>query len=120
MTRVATVLCVLGLLGALGCWPPPGRGAKAGRGYQRAAPVIEALARYREAHGTFPDSLTQLVPTYLPDSALAVPTPAQERYPLEYRTDSLGYELVFRYVGPGMNYCTYRSVTAKWKCAGYF
>ena len=107
------------IVATLACWPPPGRGAKAARGYQRAAPVIAALAEYRRAHGTFPDSLAQLVPAYLPDSALAMPTRAQERYPLEYRADSGGYQLGFRYVGPGMNFCRYHSASRQWSCGGY-
>ena len=114
------VLSAVAVVAALACWPPPGRGAKAARGYQRAAPVIAALAAYQQAQGSYPDSLRQLVPAYLPDSALAVPTRAQERYPFEYRADSGAYELTFRYVGPGMNRCRYRSAARKWSCGGYF
>ena len=118
--RVVPVVIAAVVLATVGCWPPPGQGPKAARGYQRAAPVIAALAQYRQAHGAFPDSLRELVPNYLADSALAVPTRTQEQYPLEYRADSGGYELAFRYVGPGMNVCRYRSAAAKWNCGGYF
>ena len=118
--RGAKGLLAAAVLATLACWPAPGHGEKAARGFRRAVPVIAALAEYKRAHGAYPDSLSQLVPTYLADSALAVPLRVPEPYPFEYRDDSSGYELVFRYVGPGMNHCEYRSVTRKWSCGGYF
>jgi hypothetical protein len=30
------------------------------------------------------------------------------------------YDLEFRYVGPGMNYCHYSPTSADWKCGGYY
>src|SRR5690348_7641586 len=94
---------------------PPGKGPAAERGYRRSAPVIAALERYRQARGAYPDSLPMLVPEFLPASALAVPEPGREHYPLEYRATPGGYQLTFRYAGPGMNDCTYTSHDARWK-----
>ena len=117
-----TALVTSALLAALllgGC-TPPGKGPKAERGYRRSAPVIAALERYRAQRGAYPDSLPALVPGFLPDGALRVPDREQERYPLEYRRAADGYELTFRYVGPGMNSCTYTPAPARWDCSGHF
>jgi hypothetical protein len=105
---------------ALAACEPPGKGPKAERGYRRAEPVIAALERYRQARGAYPDSLPMLVPALLPDSALRIPQREQERYPFEYHRTPEGYELGFRYVGPGMNECTYASRDKRWNCHGYF
>jgi hypothetical protein len=106
-------------LSLAGC-PGPGEGPKAARGRERAAPVIEALAAYRESVGRYPDDLGLLVPTFLPESALTVPDRPQESYPLEYAREDTSYVLTFRYVGPGMNYCRYRPQRPRWECGGYF
>jgi len=102
------------------CGLAPGEGPKAERGYQRAAPVIEALQSYHADHGAYPDSLPQLVPDYLAADALALPEHEQERYPLEYRVEAGIYALTFRYVGPGVNECTFRPDGNGWKCSGYY
>jgi len=98
---------------------PPGKGPRAERGYRRAEPVIQALAAYRAAHGAFPDSLAELVPAHLSAGALAVPRAPRESYPLQYRRTGAGYELTFRYAGPGMNECTWRVPPGEWECGGY-
>ena len=103
-----------------GCWPAPGKGAKAERGYRRAEPVIAALERHRQQTGSYPDSLAQLAPRWLPPSALVPPAREQERYPLEYARTDGGYHLGFRYAGPGMNECEYWQPPGKWQCRGRF
>lgn len=115
----APVLLALAMLLLPAC-DPPGKGPKAERGYRRADPVISALAAYRDAHGSYPAALAELVPRYLPAQALAVPRREQEAYPLEYTRTANGYELSFRYVGPGMNECTHRVPPGAWECEGYF
>ena len=115
---IATSVLLIPLL--LAACPPPGAGAAASRGYQRSAPVIAALERYRAARGTYPDSLRQLVPAFLPDSALRLPDRKRERYPLDYRRTADGYGLMFRYTGPGKNICLYTPASAEWTCNGYF
>jgi hypothetical protein len=114
--RLWTLAAATTLLAAC---PAPGEGPKAERGFRRAAPVIEALDRYREQRGSYPERLEQLVPDFLPAAALAVPGTPQERYPLEYAREEGGYVLTFRYVGPGMNHCDYRP-RARWDCGGHF
>lgn len=118
--RIAFALALAAAVVALGGCPAPGEGPRAERGYRRSAPVIAALERYRGARGTYPDSLRQLVPAFLPDSTLRVPDRNRERYPLDYRRTPDGYVLTFRYTGPGMNACAYTSAPAEWKCSGYF
>ncbi|HEY9248630.1 MAG TPA: hypothetical protein VIO38_05845 [Rariglobus sp.] len=99
---------------------PPGEGAKAQRGYQRGSRVLAALEAYQRKTGHYPDSLPLLVPALLTAEALSAPQNAQEHYPLEYRRDGAGFSLTFRYVGPGMNRCTYDSATRSWSCSGLY
>lgn len=100
----------------------PGEGEKAIRGYQRSIPVIVALSRYYEHNNTYPLLLQDLVPDYIDAKYLETPAPPQEQYPFEYRPvdNETAYELSFRYVGPGMNQCTFHSKTYDWKCHGYY
>ena len=111
---------VVGLIVLLVRCDAPSQGPKAERGYRRAEPVIGALARFYADSGHYPDSLSQLVPAYLPAARLEVPAHPQERFPFEYRRAAGQYTLGFRYVGPGMNECTYHSAAATWDCSGYF
>jgi hypothetical protein len=53
----------------------------------RAARTALAIERYRLAHGQLPDSLTELVPTYLD----AVPKDPFDGQPLRYRKCEVGY-----------------------------
>jgi len=116
MRRNALTCLALLLLGACP-GPGPGAGPKAERGYTAATPVIAALERHSELHGAYPDSLPQLVPALLSAAALE---PPNEGYPLLYRRTETGYELRFRYSGPGMNHCTWTPESRAWKCSGYY
>lgn len=107
------------LLATAAC-PAPGEGVKAQRGYRRAEPIIAALDRFDADSGRYPGALTALVPTYLPDSALAVPTREQERYPWTNTLAGAAYSLQFRYTGPGSNECTYFGTTRRWHCSGLY
>ena len=60
----ALVLCLTSCF----CFgPAPGKGQKARAGFRAAAPVIQALEKFREDHGQYPADLSELVPKYLPD-----------------------------------------------------
>ncbi len=120
MRRIAITAFVLSISLLLSACPPPGVGPAARRGYQRSAPVIAALERYHAARGTYPDSLRQLVPAFLPDSALRLPHRKRERYPLDYERTADGYMLAFRYTGPGNNTCSYTPASKEWTCNGYY
>jgi hypothetical protein len=99
----------------------PGEGPKAERGYARGARVVAALETYRQRHGSYPDSLGRLVPAFVEPEALATPTAPQEAYPWEYdRGIGSSFTLTFRYVGPGMNRCTYTGSSQRWACGGYY
>jgi hypothetical protein len=105
------------------CWypGPPGTGAKSEVTRRRAVPVLAALAEYRRTSGLYPEDLSALTPALLADTTL----PAIKRlvgYPLEYMptTDRRGFELRFRYGGPGMNSCAWRDSSGSWTCSGYF
>jgi hypothetical protein len=82
--------------------------------------VIAALDSFQKSNARYPDSLPELVPSFMEAAALAVPAAAQERYPLEYTRNDSGYALRFRYVGPGMNRCTFIVPPRGWQCGGYF
>ena len=98
---------------------PLEEGATARAGFRRTAPVIAALEEYRETQGRYPDSLPALVPEYLDRNALAIPTPAALRYPLQYTLEGAGYRLGFRFTGPGINQCWYLAGEARWHCTGH-
>ncbi len=108
------LVATLGVL--MGC-TPPGKGPRAERGYRQAAPVIDALERFHQARGAYPDSLPQLVPAFLADSALREPHPG---HPFEYARTAAGYALTFRYTGPGMNRCSWTAESRAWQCSGYY
>lgn len=86
----------------------------------RSAPVVAALEAYRQHTTEYPEDLSVLVPQFLDAAALRLPPDEQESYPLEYARTKASYELSFRYVGPGMNRCTYTPDAASWRCDGYF
>ena len=93
---------------------PPGKGQKAEQGYQACEPIIQALAQYHSDHQTYPESLEDLVPAYLPqlpESPLY--------YPIQYKKLTGSYELEFSYEGPGMNRCQYFPDSG-WNCYGYY
>jgi hypothetical protein len=83
------------------------------------AAVVAGLDRYRAEKGSYPTQLRDLVPQYISSAELSAPTNSVLEYPFEYRADSGSFELVVRYVGPGMNECRIRP-GAKWHCGGYF
>jgi hypothetical protein len=112
---IQTWLIVLTLVA---CWPAPGKGPNADAGYQHAAPVIAALEQFHAAHGSYPDSLRQLVPNFLPDSALQSPPDWSAMRALHYRLSVDSYELSFWYSGPGSNTCTYTPESRRWRCSG--
>lgn len=87
---------------------------------EAAAPVVDALSRYRGARGAYPDSLAQLAPAFLPARVATGALPAREDFPggLEYTPGRGGYTLTFHYVGPGANTCTYTPASTRWSCSG--
>ncbi|MBM3124446.1 MAG: hypothetical protein FJZ87_05140 [Chloroflexi bacterium] len=103
-----------------GCTPsilatedPPGAGPKAFDGYMACAPIIEALNKYHESNGAYPESLQELVPEYLAE----VPDSVNDA-PITYSKTEESYALSFSYIGPGLNYCTYSP--SEWKCSGAY
>ena len=93
----------------LDCAPSRCRQAKDGQA--RLQPVVDTLASYSAALGTYPDSAAALVPEYLS----ALPNPGYWQYEREHST----YRVSFFYAGPGMNWCFYRPED-KWRCGGYY
>lgn len=115
-------LILVGLSASLlgGCWltpwaPAPGEGPKAERYYQRAEPIIDALATFHDERGHYPQSLDKLVPDYI----------ASDRAPdgdwdFAYERTDEAYVLAFGYSGPGINHCSYSPERGSWGCTGYY
>lgn len=120
MVLTARAVKIVVSLALSACLPAPGHGAKAVRGYRRAAPVIEALKAFRQDSAKYPTTLTELVPQYLFSAALSIPDDPQEHYPLDYHLNGPGYILQFQYIGPGENNCRYSSTEKTWECSGLF
>jgi hypothetical protein len=116
---VATAfLCVV--TSTLVCCNAPGKGPRAEVGYAQARRVIAALARYHERFGHYPERLDLLVPEYIDSRDLILRAAVNSEYPLEYRVADGGYQLAFRYSGPGVNDCEYTSASHEWKCDGHY
>lgn len=94
---------------------PPGVGERAEKGYAASQPVIAALESYKLDHGSYPESLIELVPDYLS----SVPAKTEELDFFYSRTET-GYQFSFYYLGPGMNACTYAPEAKDWKCSGAY
>jgi len=95
--------------------PARGRVARA-----LGAPVVAALGRYRTEHGAYPTSLAELVPRYLPETALDAPTRSPLAHPFEFRTRGDAFMLRVREAPPRYSGCEYSSRTQRWYCSGYF
>lgn len=94
---------------------PPGVGEKAERGYAACKPIIEALETYKEANGSYPADLEDLVP----ETIAPVPSEFKDGEIWYEKTDT-GYILNFTYLGPGMNICKYSPEAGEWKCSGAY
>src|ERR1035441_226553 len=126
LSAACLVLCLTG------CLTPPGKGAKARAGYRVATPVIAALEKFHADRGHYPESLRELVPSYLPDArallyrgrAQPVNAPGHDASVPEeefrYHRDGDKYTLMFSYTGPGINMCVYNSQAGPWGAAGHY
>ncbi len=131
-TLVALVAAFSLGVGLAGCGTPPGKGRKAEAGYRAAAPVIAALEKFHSDRGEYPESLAELVPSYLTDRrnllyrgrAQPVNAPGHDEsipeHEFGYRHEHDSYILTFSYTGPGMNHCVYDSGTKTWHARGYY
>jgi len=93
---------------------PAGEGPKAETGYKACAPFIAALESYKADHDSYPQTLDELVPDYLPDLSVD-----PEDFLFSYRIKDASYQLRFSYSGPGNNICTYTPEEG-WYCYGYW
>jgi hypothetical protein len=94
------------------CGPYECRAAIEGR--EKYAPIISALESYKAEVGTYPQTLAQLVPTYID----AIPgQDSERRTEPEYARIDDSYILGFQYFGPGSNSCHF-SPENEWECYG--
>ena len=99
---------------------PPGEGPRADAGYKKSEEIIKAIDSYRAVSGRYPTQLSDLVPRFLSTNDLTLRAAENSEYPFKYIVSETGYELTFRYSGPGVNDCTYSSATKKWSCRGRY
>jgi hypothetical protein len=102
-----------------GCFSEPGKGKKAEQRFEQSAPIIAALERYHAKHGTYPDTLSSLMPdemAKLPE--MYMPSRDSVTDGGKYRRTGSSYELLFRYPEGGMNECFYRP-GKEWLCHGW-
>jgi hypothetical protein len=115
--HLAVVIIAL-MIGIVACGisdEAPGEGAKAEKGYELSATIIDALETYRAENGGYPDTLDALVPDYL---AQLPADPVIDSF--NYVPQDDGYKLSFHYYGPGVNTCDYSSASEAWDCSGYY
>ena len=93
---------------------PPGVGEKAEQGYAVCNPIVDALERYHNDKGAYPETLNELTPEYL----ATVPQEVNN-YPIRYDPVEGSFMLAFEYAGPGINVCIY-SPEDEWKCSGAY
>ena len=115
-------LLSLGLFALLffsaGCFDKPGEGKLAQQGFAIADPIINALEKYKNEHGKYPQRLGELVPEYLEkdpqkDDAGEIRFiyfPAEEGGSYYLR---LSYPSFF-----GTDDCSYTPAERKWSCGG--
>ena len=91
--------------------PPPGVGRSAEQGYRNSQNTIEGLRRYSAREGRYPATLEELIVSGDLDELPMQPHSAK---PMEYSLISWTapyqsiYTLEFKYIGPGINECSYR------------
>jgi hypothetical protein len=100
------------------CGDKPGEGEVAKRGYASAQPVIEALDKYKQETGKYPDTWVKLIPKFINE----VPKDGNGlRYSYLYNESKNLYVIEFTYDGSGVlgvTECSYRSNTKSWSCDG--
>jgi len=79
-----------------------------------AVPLIEALDRYREANKSYPESLDELVPMYLPDIPSCNPKSSTQGLGYFIDKDSGEYDLTC-YIGMMFLKRQYSSKTREWE-----
>ena len=99
----------------------PGEGKSAEVGRARGEVIIRALDAFHRNSSHYPQSLSELAPTYISTSELA----NLETKPIwSFRYEAKGpdsYELSFEYHGPGVNACTHQPRhTRPWECYGWY
>jgi hypothetical protein len=114
--RLASAV-VLAIFSAAGCCSPMSC-KPAVVGMERYDPLVHALADFRQDRGRYPDSLEELVPTYLP----ALPQGSANQRPSDpaYGASADGYVLEFRYSGPGINTSGFNHGDGAWRCVGAY
>jgi hypothetical protein len=108
------------LLAVTGC-NSSGKGAEADFARARSVPVIAALEKFKHTKGDYPQSLEELVPSFMSARELS---DAKQPSVIDYKkTSASRYGLTFFYDGPGRNNsCVYRSESPEksWDCSGYY
>jgi hypothetical protein len=97
----------------------PGEGKASMIAYRDLGPVIQALERYRAAHGAYPDSLAALTPQFIKSLPQADGANGDLSYAYASSAGGADFRLSFHYHGPGTNSCDFSAAKA-WDCSGAF
>lgn len=116
MKRLALGAAALLLTTGGTCSRSQDRDALIAEGQKQAAPVIDALGRYRDDKGVYPDNWADLVPNYV--DALPRDTDKID-FSYSHNAGKAIYVLTFSFdAAPlGISQCRYYSDTAAWSCA---
>ena len=122
--RIYLVLLLLAIVALFAsCWVFPKR--KEDGALALGATLVKALDAYAEANDRYPARLADLVPAYLAKKPYERDLDAGRgngEYEVTYQLGEGGYRLEIRYVGPGVNDCSYdpTQFPGGWKCSGHY
>ncbi|MFV2055775.1 MAG: hypothetical protein ACC707_04870 [Thiohalomonadales bacterium] len=118
MNKVVLIVQLIFFLALLASCCAPMECKPARLGFSAYKPIILALEKSKIDNNVYPVSLPELVPKYL----AKIPTSPEQPRPtdVEYEQEKDNYLLKFTYGGPGMNYCSYRSIKSSWFCTGFY
>ncbi len=109
----AIAWCCLGMLALSACKASLTEGDEISGNMERARPIIQALERYEQDHGGFPQRLDLLVPAYLSDIPHTITHQNFTYRPSQYE----GYYLVFDVVSTQHLGCRYIQRLKDWDCS---
>lgn len=111
-------LCLFWLFFVLsGCATMGQASRQADAGFESMAPIVLCLERFHKDNQRYPNSLTELIPDYIPRVPKKV-----DGLPVIYKPQDKNenFTLSFQFRDPKLNYCTYSSMKKSWDCQAYF
>jgi hypothetical protein len=118
---VLAACVLLGLLlarsGFFDTYDPVKEKARMERNFQLYQPIIDALPKYREKQGWYPDRLEELIPDYI--DQIPQPFGSSGNDGTEYHGGSVRYRLILHFgTAYALYTCEYQLAKADWECYG--